>query len=256
MSSPRPYILSETNWKTVKEIDYNVAVLPWGATEAHNYHLPYGTDVIQCDHVAAESARKAWEKNAKIVVLPTVPFGVNTGQLDVDLCLNMNPSTQLAVLNDIADVLQRQGIPKLVILNGHGGNHFKQMLRTLPVDFPDLFACALNWYQAADDKKYFDEPGDHAGEMESSTMMHIVPDWVLPLSEAGDGKARQFTIPALNEGWTFVQREWTQVTDDTGVGNPAEATAEKGKAFLNAVTDNIADFLVDLSNTDNDSLYE
>ena len=256
MSSPRPYILSETNWKTVKEENYAVAVLPWGATEAHNYHLPYGTDVIQCDYVAEESARKAWKKNAQVIVLPTVPFGVNTGQLDVDLCLNMNPSTQLAVLNDIADVLHRQGVPKLVILNGHGGNHFKQMLRTLSVDYPDLFSCALNWYQAADDTAFFDEPGDHAGEMETSAMMHIVPDWVLPISEAGNGRARQFTVPALNEGWTFVQREWTQVTDDTGVGNPAAATAEKGAAFLDAVTDNIADFLVDLAGTDNDSLYE
>src|SRR5699024_8693135 len=151
MSSPRPYILSETNWKTVKEENYAVAVLPWGATEAHNYHLPYGTDVIQCDYVAEESARKAWKKNAQVIVLPTVPFGVNTGQLDVDLCLNMNPSTQLAVLNDIADVLHRQGVPKLVMLNGPGGNDVKQMLRRLSGDCPDLFAAAVNWYRSAAD---------------------------------------------------------------------------------------------------------
>lgn len=256
MNSPRPYILAETNWKTVKEYSYQVAILPWGATEAHNYHMPYATDVIQCDHVAAESARKAWENKAKVIVLPTVPFGVNTGQLDVDLCLNMNPSTQLAVLNDIADVLHRQGIPKLVILNGHGGNHFKQMLRTLSVDFPGLFSCALNWYQAEDAEDFFDEPGDHAGEMETSAIMHIAPELVLPLSEAGDGQARKFKVSGLNEGWTFVQREWTQVTEDTGVGNPAAASAEKGKRFIEAVTDRIGQFLADLSATDNDSLYK
>ncbi len=66
-----------------------------------------------------------------MVVLPTVPFGVNTGQLDVKLDINMNPSTQLALLNDVAEVLSRHGIPKLVILNGHGGNDFKQMIREL-----------------------------------------------------------------------------------------------------------------------------
>ena len=53
MAKPRPYILSETTWKTVKSTDYQLAVLPWGATEAHNYHLPYSTDVTQCD--AADS---------------------------------------------------------------------------------------------------------------------------------------------------------------------------------------------------------
>lgn len=256
MNRPRPYILSETNWKTVREQSYQVAVLPWGATEAHNYHLPYATDNIQCDHVAAESARKAWKNNAKIIVLPTVPFGVNTGQLDVDLCLNMNPSTQLAVLNDIADVLHRQGIPKLVILNGHGGNHFKQMLRTLSIDYPKLFSCALNWYQSADAEEYFDEPGDHAGEMETSAIMHIARDLVLPLSEAGDGAACKFKVDGLNEGWTFVQREWTHVTEDTGVGNPAAASALKGEQFLEAVTDRIGQFLANLAVTDNHSLYE
>ena len=42
--SERPYILAETHWKTVKNTPYEVVVLPWGATEAHNYHLPYATD--------------------------------------------------------------------------------------------------------------------------------------------------------------------------------------------------------------------
>jgi len=51
----RPYLLAETNWKAVREADFQVAVLPWGATEAHNYHLPYATDNYQADYVAAEA---------------------------------------------------------------------------------------------------------------------------------------------------------------------------------------------------------
>ena len=69
--TPRPYVLAETNWKAVSATRFDVAVLPWGATEAHNYHLPYATDVIQCDHVAAEAARRAWERGTRSVVLPT-----------------------------------------------------------------------------------------------------------------------------------------------------------------------------------------
>src|SRR6478735_221267 len=130
-NGPRPYILSETNWKAVRDTTFDVAILPWGATEAHNYHLPYATDVIECDWVAAESARMAWERGARVVVLPTVPFGVNTGQLDIKLCLNMNPSTQAALLRDLASALEGQGISKLVILNGHGGNDFRPMIREL-----------------------------------------------------------------------------------------------------------------------------
>ena len=148
-------MLAETNWRVVQETEYQVVILPWGATEAHNYHLPYGTDNIQADYIGIESARLAWQAGARVVVLPCVPFGVNTGQMDIQLCLNMNPSTQLAVLNDIATVLDHAGIRKLVILNGHGGNHFKQMLRELSLTHPKLFACAVNWYEVLGRTKVF-----------------------------------------------------------------------------------------------------
>ena len=98
----RPYILAKSNWEYLKKTKFDLAVLPWGATEAHNYHLPYSTDVIEADFLAAESARIAWEKGAKLIVLPTIPFGVNTGQPDIYLDINLNPSTQFAILKDEA----------------------------------------------------------------------------------------------------------------------------------------------------------
>ena len=252
----RPYILAETTWKTVKATDYEVAVLPWGATEAHNYHLPYNTDVAQCDYVAAEAARIAWEAGAKVMVLPTVPFGVNTGQLDIPFDLNMNPSTQAALLGDLAHALRRQGLRKLVVMNGHGGNNFKQMIREVGAREPELFICMLNWYDAADWELFFDDLGEHAGELETSVMMHVVPEWVLPLKEAGDGKAKTFKPYGLREGWVWAERPWTKVTEDTGVGDPKAATAEKGARFLETVTQNIARFLTDLAATDPDDLFE
>src|SRR5205814_8968425 len=115
---PRPCVLAELTWKTVRDTRYDVAVLPWGATEAHNFHLPYATDNIQAEDLAARAAEQAWKRGAKVVVLPAVPFGVNTGQLDIPLCIKMNPSTQALVLRDVAQSLSGQGIPQLVIFNG------------------------------------------------------------------------------------------------------------------------------------------
>ncbi|GAA3938873.1 creatininase family protein [Hymenobacter algoricola] len=254
--SVRPYILAETTWQTVRATKYQVVVLPWGATEAHNYHLPYATDNFQCDYVAAEAARKAWEQGAKVVVLPTVPFGVNTGQLDITLNMNLNPSTQLLILRDLVQVLDRQGIPKLVVLNGHGGNDFRQMLRELQAEFPAVFLSTVNWFKAADRSQYFQAPGDHADALETSAMLHIAPTLVRPLAEAGSGAAKQFRIQALRQGWAWAQREWSQVSADTGVGDPSEATAAQGQAFLDAATTNIARFLVELAAADPQDLYE
>jgi creatinine amidohydrolase len=255
-NGPRPYILAETNWKAVRETTFDVAILPWGATEAHNYHLPYATDVIQCDHVAAESARLAWERGARVVVLPTIPFGVQTGQLDIPLCINMNPSTQRLVLRDVAQALAGQGVRRLVILNGHGGNEFKALVRDVQVEVPDVFLCIVNWWTAVDAKPFFTQPGDHAGEMETSMLLHVAPDLVLPLGEAGSGSARKPRVAAMRDGWVWAPRRWTAVTDDTGVGDPSDSTAEKGAKFFQAATERISGFLVELAQTDPHDLYE
>src|SRR3989440_1674829 len=128
---PRPYILNELTWKAVRDARYEVAVLPWGATEAHNLHLPYSTDNVETERIAALAARHASERGARVVVLPVVPFGVNTGQLDIPLCVNLNPSTQALVLRDVATALAGQGRPKLVMLNRHGGHDFRPMMPEL-----------------------------------------------------------------------------------------------------------------------------
>lgn len=242
----RPYLLAETDWEVVRQTAYDVAVLPWGATEAHNRHLPYGTDTIQVEAMAALAAERAWQVGAKVLVLPPVPFGVQTGQREVPFCLNINPTTQLALLRDMSESLVAHGIRKLVILNGHGGNDFKQLIRELQGVVPLLIA-QVHWYQVIDPKAYFEEPGDHAGELETSVMLHLRGDLVRPLGEAGPGAVRPSPVAAFRDGWAWTPRRWIDVTDDTGVGNPAHATAEKGAAFVAAVAERIAGLLVELA---------
>ena len=251
----RPYVLAETNWKTVDATPYAAAVLPWGATEAHNYHLPYGTDNVQAEQVAIRAAEKAWSRGARVVVLPTVPFGVNTTQLDIKLVINMNPSTQLALLRDIVRSLEGQGIHKLLLLNGHGANDFKGIIRELQPD-TRVFLSMINWWSCVDVSKYIEEKGDHAGEAETAAMLHLAPEQVRPLKEAGPGRERPSRLTGVREGWAWTPRRWTQVTADTGIGNPAKATAEKGEAYVGAAVARVADFLVELAGVDVDDLYE
>jgi creatinine amidohydrolase len=252
--STRPWVLAESAWPTVRDARYEIAVLPWGATEAHNTHLPYCTDVIEAESIAIAAAGRAWERGARAVVLPAVPFGVNTGQLAVPFCLNLNPSTQLVVLRDLVRALEPHGVRKLVIVNGHGGNDFKPILRELQAE-TTLFLSFVNWWSMLDASSYFEVPGDHAGELETSVVLHLAPDQVRPLSEAGPGAARRFRIAALREGWAWAQRDWPSVTTDTGVGDPSRATAEKGKRFVEDSADKLAGFLVELAAADPVDLY-
>jgi creatinine amidohydrolase len=119
-----------------------------------------------------------------------------------------------------------------------------------------VFIAMVNWWNCVDYKPYYDQPGDHAGELETSVMMEITPDLVLPLSEAGSGAARKFSIAGLRNGLAWAPRNWKKVTDDTGSGDPSRATREKGVRHLEAVTDAIADFLVQLANSESPDSYE
>lgn len=251
----RPYILAETNWQHLHKEKIELAVLPWGATEAHNWHLPYATDNIEADAIGAEATRIAWENGSKVILLPTIPFGVNTGQSDIYLDINLNPSTQLAILRDIITVLNRQGIFKLLILNSHGGNDFKTMLRELGLAFPKMFLATSNWFQAMQRSDFFELDGDHAEEMETSLLLYLKPDLVLPKSEWGDGEEKKPKISEFSESWLWTERKWSKITKDTGVGNPKMATAEKGEVFFKAVTQKIAKVMTELCALDVNNMY-
>jgi creatinine amidohydrolase len=227
-------VLAESTWKQVRTTQYSAAVLPWGATEAHNYHLPYATDNVQAEQVAIRAAERAWANGARVVVLPTIPFGVNTTQLDIPFCLNMNPSTQLALLGDLAASLDGQGIHKLLILNGHGGNDFRQIVRELQPR-TRVFLSVVNWWSCVDVTRFISEPGDHAGEAETS--------------------AKASRLRGIREGWVWAPRRWTQVTSDTGIGDPSKSTADKGEAYVAAAVERIAEFLVELTAVSLDDLY-
>jgi creatinine amidohydrolase len=251
----RPFVLAETTWQRVRAEAYDVALLPWGATEAHNLHLPYATDTIEASAAAIAAAALASDAGARVVVLPAVPFGVNTGQRDIPLCLNMNPSTQAALLADLLVSVEAAGIRRLVILNGHGGNDFRQMIRELQ-PATGVFLCTVNWYACIDAAAWFDAPGDHAGELETSVMLHLAPELVRPLAEAGPGVAKAFRVRGLRDGWAWAPRQWTAVTTDTGVGNPAAATADKGRRFFDAAVAKLGEFVVELARADPADMYQ
>ncbi len=255
-AAPRPWIIAETNWKHIRATQYELAVLPWGATEAHNWHLPYATDSLQNEAIAAEAGGIAWKKGAKVAILPNIPFGVQTGQLDIPFCINLNPSTQLRMLDDIISSLEGVGVLKFVIMNGHGGNEFRQMLRELQAKHPRMFLSTLNWYQAHTGVGIIDEIGDHADERETSLLLHLHPELVLPKKDWGAGTDNAWKLKAMREKWAWAQRAWTKATNDTGSGDPKLSTAEKGERYFKAIAGRVAEYLVELAAVKLDSLYE
>ncbi len=107
----------------VKSLPYDLVLLPWGATEPHNLHLPYLTDCILSHDVALDAARLAKERDGiRCMVMPYVTAGSqNPGQRELPFCIHYRYETQKAILSDIVASLFAQGHRKMIIINGHGG---------------------------------------------------------------------------------------------------------------------------------------
>jgi creatinine amidohydrolase len=241
--------LQKETYGNLKGRPYSYAVLPWGATEPHNYHLPYLTDCYLAHDIAVDAVEKAWTKyGVKGMVLPAIPLGAqNPGQRELPFCLHTRYETQKHILSDIVESLNYQGIRILVIMNGHGGNSFKPMIRDLCVDYPQMLIVSCDWFAVESQSGYFENKDDHAGEMETSVMMYYHPELV-NLETAGDGASRLFNIESLNNKVGWIPRNWAETTADTGVGNPGKSSAAKGKIFAEVVTDKIARLFDELVN--------
>lgn len=225
----------------------NVAVLPWGATEAHGRHLPYGTDVIEATALAEHAADQAYQQGARIVVLPAVPFGNNAQQLDQAAAVHLNTRTALCILEDVSDSLIRQGIDRLAIVNAHGGNAFKPLVRDVMKDRGILIAVIDFWRLVPDERaRIFDIAGDHADEMETSLLLYLCPERVR-MQDAGEGARNPFRIEGLNQPGVWTPRPWTASHPDLGAGDPRRASREKGERYFHAVCGAIADILLNLS---------
>jgi creatinine amidohydrolase len=245
----RDYILAEQLHGTTRAHKWEVAVLPFGATEPHNLHMPYGTDTLQVEEIGRRACAFATDAGAKVVLLPAIPFGVNTNHLKIPgaLACSLTPTTLLAILTDLTDSLSRQGVKKLLLLNGHGGNELKPLTRELH-HRTDVFLCVCDWYRVAVDQYpgLFERPGEHADEIETSMGLAFFPHLLKPeLADAGATKPTRFE--AVNRGWVSITRPWHLATTNTGMGDPRAATAEKGRKLMDIVTERLGRFLVELA---------
>ncbi len=249
----KPWILAENNYGHIKDQHYEVAVLPLGATEPHNLHLPYGTDVFEGTIVGDKICEAAHHQGAKVILLPTIPFGTETNLREFPLAINLNPSTLNLVVKDIIDSLVNSGIRKIVLLNSHGGNGMKPFLREISGKTEaHVFLC--NWYEAISDVYFeiFEKREDHAGEMETSFGLAFFRELVAQNEDgslpADDGATRPTKLEALNEGWVSITRPWHLLTKNSGAADPHAATAAKGEKMMGVLVERLGQFLVDLSN--------
>ncbi len=251
------WVLSEQTHQFIASKKWDAVVLPFGATEPHNTHMPYGTDVFQVEAIGRRICERAYQRGANVLLLPAMPFGVNTNHLKVPgaLALSVTPTTLLKLISDLVEALGRQGVRKMMLLNGHGGNELKPLAREL-FHRTDMFLCVCDWFRVCNDQypSLFTAPGEHADEIETSLGLALFPQFMKP-AVPGSGKPHPIRFDAIRKGWVNITRPWHLLTDDTGVGDPAPGTAEKGRKLLDLLTERLGDFMYDLAKSPMDEKF-
>lgn len=246
--------MNPCNWK--------IAVLPWGAIEPHGEHLPYLTDSMLATMVSYHAIVKLnSQKETKnmFMALPCMSIGLqNLGQVDKKYCINFSYLTQFRVLEDIVTSLEKQGINKLVIINGHNGNDFKPIVRELATKHEGFKIFVCNYLDLVDDylktneqqSINFPKVDDHAAFTETSLLLYYVGEVVNKkyMENAKDIENSEIELQDRHKPLDFwTPRNFDDVSINNRIGEIGDASVENGKKIAEFLEDMIATNLTIIS---------
>ena len=234
-----------------------VAVIPYGTTEQHGPHMPLMTDYLIAGSVARAavervvSAQPDQSAPPRAVALHPVPYSFNEHHMDLPGTIAIGAHTIIDYLVEIGRSLAHHGFSRMVILNGHGSNApFMDVAARLITNQTPSICAGLAWWTLLDreDRAGMEIPpglDSHAGETETSLVLHLRPDLV-DMAKAVrtiDEVQRSENIMAAERGGVAFQ-EWWSRNSQTGVqGDATKATAEKGRVLFEAATRRVAAFV-------------
>jgi creatinine amidohydrolase len=209
-----------------------VCILPIGVLEYHGPHLPLGTDSLH-SHAVARAAAEV----EPAVVFPSYHFGVNVETKHYPGGIVIKDELLMPLLENICDEISRNGLKKIVLLSGHGGNRywlplFVQLMLDKEKDYVPYYVKHLD-LEAISRQVLETKVDGHAGEFETSISLHCFPDLVeLEAADADDWWSPQERLAHLPELYT--PADWASNFPEHCAGDPRPATAEKGKALFDA----------------------
>ncbi len=241
-----PGLLEEMTVEEVRQFKPEVVVLPLGSTEPHGPHLPMGTDTYQVTRLCRVAVERANRQGGRILLYPTLPITNNANVRKSPFALRISIRTLMSVIVDIVTQCKEDGIQKVVIVNGHGGNTatIDAALREIAGMDDMPFVCCTSGIAPEGFVSPIEHPSDHGGESETSRMLWIRPDLV------HEDKLDDFPVARLRaKGLSHVRfvRPWHLYVPASAGGETRAASAEKGRTLVEAYAKGFANLLVELS---------
>lgn len=255
----KDYILANMTWpeaqKRFRAVD--VALLPVGAIEQHGPHLPLDTDAFDADYLARAVADRCSEP--KPVVLPLIPYGVSYHHQDFSGTISIANQTLSKLVYDIGMSAARNGVTKLVIINGHGGNDPALNYAAQEINRDAHIFVAVDTGETSDVDVYrmIETPNDvHAGEIETSTSLAVRPELVRR-------ERIEKLVPSFSSRYLdFTSKRgiswhaYTKKISQSGVmGDPTRASAEKGRKMWDVMIQHLVALVEDLKRLTLDEIH-
>lgn len=224
---------------------FDKIILVTGATENHAYHLPMGTDTLAAYGVGLEVARKT----PGALLLPPIPFGVSDNLVPYPFTITLTAETLSQVIFEAVGSCVVGGFEHFFFINGHGGNNsaIDVAVRKVRRTFPKVkVAASMAWWisgpKLCPGGTFGPDFGiGHAGEAETSVALHLAPGLV--------------DMDVAKGEWPKTPREIhlfstiPQISETGATGDPANATAEKGRLVVEHLSDHISRFLIRMDET-------
>ncbi len=246
-TAAKDYLLAELTWpeaeRRLAEVD--IALLPVGAIEQHGYHLPLDTDAFDADYICREVARRC--PVPRPLVLPLIPYGVSYHHQDFPGTLSVGPDTLARFVYEVGISAAHNGISKLVIINGHGGNMATLQYAAQMINRDaHIFTCVDTGETSdADVNRLAETKSDvHAGEIETSTSLATRPELV-------DVTRLEKFVPRFSSQYLDFSSEYgvewyahtSRISPSGVLGDPTKASVEKGRAMMEAMVVHLVHFV-------------
>ena len=218
------------------------AIVVIGACENHGDHMPFGADFI----FPTELLKRVAVKLNNVIVLPYLPYGMSSHHGDYQMTISLQSGTLVRLIQDICHSLIRNGISRILIINGHDGNiaPIEIASRYVKSKHPKVvIACLEAWWTLVGQSRHnlfdFWDGLGHGGEAETSAMLAVRPDLVQMINAPKD------LIPKL-PAYVRIYWKFNELSDTGTTGAPMKATIGKGLDILRTLETILLSFLNDM----------
>ena len=241
-----PLEVQHLNAADYRNAPFDKVILPLGSLESHGDHLPFGTDAMTAHLLALGIASRI----PKTAVLPPVSYGMSEHYKEFSFTVSLKPETETAIIRDILESVQREGIRKVFILNGHDGNipSIEIASRSVKIAHPEMRIVSLDaWWNTLSQllpPDFFEVWNGlgHGGEGEMSIGLALFPELCNLLNARG-------VVPDLPP-YVDVKWKFSEITDCGASGDPTKGSLEKGIRIRDTLLDAIAGVIRTLDEQD------